>query len=476
VLGLGLAAFLTPSLVGLASAQLPRTNTIGIDWSVFLFAIALAMTVGALCSAWPSWSLGRRDLSAAVREGGATGVSRSGTRVGNLLVVTEVALAATLAIASLLLVKDLSRLRGRNAGIVAEGVMTVSIDASGPLYPGRVERVGFYKQLAERLARAPEIRSFGLTSHLPMLDWGWNSEFNVDRKNPWPADKAPLVEHRWTHGDYFKTLGIPLLRGRWLDEREAGTPGTDRGPLTVLVNQAMAEKFWPGEDPIGRKFGQGTDTTQWYEVVGVVGNIRTAGLARAPLFEFFRTIDQDFQGTMTLVLKTRSSDPGDAIPVVRGIVTSIDPSLPLSRVQLLEDAMAASVGQQRLVSTLTSLFGGLAALLAAAGVFSVMTFSVRRQLREFAIRISFGARAADVRGLVLMRTGRLLAMGLTGGALFAWAGAALLQRNLLEVSPTDPATIAQGLIVVGVLTLIATLVPARAAAAASPLSLIRNNE
>src|SRR5262249_55714371 len=154
-------------------------------------------------------------------------------------------------------------------------------------------------------------------SHLPMYSFGFNGEFSIQGNNPWDAQTAPLVEYRWMSGDYLKTMGVPLLKGRMLDERDG------KDATTVLINNTMAQKFWPGQDPIGKRFGQEKDQSKWYEVVGVIGDIRSYGLTGKPPYEFYRTIDESAFSSMTVVMRTRGDDPTTAIPTARQVLASI---------------------------------------------------------------------------------------------------------------------------------------------------------
>src|SRR3972149_3320469 len=176
-----------------------------------------------------------------------------------------------------------------------------------------------------------------MTSHLPMFNFGWNGEMDAGAAHPWGPNDAPLVEYRWIYGDYLRTMGVPLLQGRPLDARDG------RGSRTVLINPVTAEKFWPGKDPMGRHFGQGADMTHGYEVVGVIGDIRSFGLAQKPPYEFYRSIEQSPFTAMTVVLRTRGGDPTAVVPTARQIVKSLDDSLPVSQVQTMEAGAGSSV-------------------------------------------------------------------------------------------------------------------------------------
>ena len=329
--------------------------------------------------------------------------------------------------------------------------------------------VAFYHELYARLTAIERVESAGMTSHLPMVDFGWNGEFQIEGTAPWTANQAPLVEYRWMHGEYLKTLAVPLIKGRTLDTRDG------KGSTTVLINQAMADKFWPGQDPIGKRFGQGNDRSGWYEVVGVIGNIRSLGLARNSPFEFYRTIDQASFGSMAVVVRTRGGDPSAIIPDARQIVASIDPSLPMTGVQTMAAVVAESVGQPRLMSALTAVFGVLAGLLAMIGVYGVMSYNVRRQRREFGIRLALGADEASVRNLVIGRGLMLAAIGVTIGAAGAWLLGGVVRALLNDVRPTDPAVFAATTVAVLVVATLASYLPARAAARVDPMVVLRDS-
>jgi ABC-type antimicrobial peptide transport system permease subunit len=236
----------------------------------------------------------------------------------------------------------------------------------------------------------------------------------------------------------------------------------------------MAEKFWPGKDPIGKRFGQGNDKSQWYEVVGVIGDVRSLGLARNTPYEFYRTIAQSPFAFMTVVIRTTADDPTSIIPTARQIMASIDPSLPLSEVQTMEHVVAESVGQPRLMSALTVLFGGLAGVLAMVGVYGVMAYNVRRQRREFGIRLALGADQARVRNLVV---GRGLALAITGvalGAVGSWLLTSLLKTMLNDVKPTDAAVFGGTAAAVLIVAVVASYLPARSAGRVDPMIVLRD--
>jgi predicted permease len=286
--------------------------------------------------------------------------------------------------------------------------------------------------------------------------------------NPWGANENPLVEYRYLHGDYLKALAIPVLRGRALGARDATTKN-------VLVNQAMADKFWPREDPIGRRFGQGSDAAAYYTVVGVVGNIRSFGLAAQTPFEFYRTTDQSAPSAMTVVLRASGVDPASLIPSARAIVSTLDPNLPVTSVQTMEEVVSASVGQPRLLSALSGLFGGLAGLLAMVGVYGVTAYNVRRQRREYGIRLALGADPGTVRRLIVQRGAATAAAGIAIGGVAGVLLTRTMGSMLNDVKPTDPAVFLGNAALVLLVSMAACYLPARWAGRVDPAVVLRND-
>jgi predicted permease len=465
--GLLLARWTVGLFVALAANQLPRATTIAIDGTVLAFAAAVTLGVGVFCGLWPLVLLRTRQLAAVVREGDTRTASGVGRRLGDGLVIAEIAVACALLVGAGLLVKNLLLLQARETGMRTEGIVAFDVAPSGPRYRAPEQLTAFYRDLYARLAQIDLVERGGLTSHLPMFSFGWNSYFQIEGGAPWGPNDAPLVENRWFYGDYFGTLGVPLLKGRMLDERDR------QGTRTVLINQAMADKFWPGKDPIGKRFGQGSDTARWYEVVGVIGSIRSFSLDRSAPYEFYRSIEQQGFGGMTVVLRARTEDPTSIMPTVRQIVSSIDPAVPVTRVQTLEQVVADSVGQPRLLSALTGLFASLAGLLAMVGVYGVMAYNVRRQRREFGIRLALGAGQRTVRALVVGRGLVLGCVGVAIGAFGAWLLTGVLRTMLHDVRPTDPSVFAGVALAVLVVTTLASYLPARAAGRVDPMVVLR---
>jgi putative ABC transport system permease protein len=466
--GVLIAQWVVKVFVTLAGNQLPRAATIQIDARVVFFAGMVSLIVGIGCGLWPLLRMRTKELVTSVRDADTRTMSGGGRRFGNGLVVVEVAVAFALLVGAGLFTKNLMSLERREAGLRTEGIVTFDVAPAGPRYADVEQVRAFYRELLTRLAAVGNVERVGLTSHLPMANFGTNGEMTREGGNPWGPNEAPLVEYRWISGDYFQALDVPLLRGRLLDNRDKA------GTFNVVINQAMADKFWPGEDALGKRFGQGKTPTAWYEVVGIVGDIRSFGLARTVPAEFYRTLEQDSFSTMTAVMRVRGGDPTSVIPTARGIVSSIDPALPITSVRNMEDVVLASVGQPRFMTALSSLFGGLAGLLAMVGVYGVTAYNVRRQRREFGIRLALGAAPGHVRRLVLGRGLMLAGSGVALGLLGAFAVARWIESQLTEMEAADPAVFAAIAVAVAAVAVAASYVPARQAGRVDPGRALRD--
>jgi putative ABC transport system permease protein len=467
-LGVLTAQWAVKVFVALAGTQLPRAASVHIDARVVAFAGAISLVVGIGCGLWPLLRMRTRDLVSSVREADTRTMSGAGGRFGNGLVVIEVAVAFALLVGAGLFAKNLRGLEGRDSGVRTKDVIAFDVAPAGPRYKSDDQVRAFYRELTQRMSTMGGVERVGLTSHLPMFNFGTNGEMTREGGNPWGPNEAPLVEYRWITGDYFQTLDVPLLRGRWLDSRDK------TGTWTVVINQAMADKFWPGDDPLGKRFGNGPKPTQWFEVVGVIGNIRSFGLSRDVPVEFYRTLEQSAFSTMSVLLRTSGNDPEALIPTARKIVSSIDPALPITNVQRMEDVVRGSVGQPRFMTALSSLFGGLAGLLAMVGVYGVTAYNVRRQRREFGIRLALGAEPGRVRRAVLLRSLVLAGIGIVAGAL----GAGLLGRwigsQLINVTVSDPLIYGAIAAMVALVATVASYFPARQASRVDPGKALRD--
>jgi len=425
-----------------------------------------------VCGLWPVIRLNSRTLGRDVREGDLrTGSAAGGRRFGNGLVVAEIALAFTLLVGAGLLIKNLVQIEHQQVGVTAERVVAFDLAPTGARYQNQDAVRAFYRDLLPKLAAVPGVTRAGVTSHLPMYQFGWNSEVTLETGNPWQPKDAPLIERSWIGGDYLKTMGIEIVRGRAFDDRDRVG-----GTAVSIISERTANLFWPGQDPVGKRFARGgsfTPNSGITQVVGVARDVRSYGLNIPSPYLMYLPIEQEPFTAMTVVLRTTNADPTTVLPSVRQVVNAADPLLPVARVQTMDDVVSRSVSQPRLISSLTSLFGGLAGFLAAVGVYGVMAYNVRRERRAFAIRLALGADPSAVRRLVLGRSLVLGALGVVIGA----AGALLLTRTmqalLTDVKPADPLVFGVTAAVLVVVALVAGYLPAFQASRTDAMMVLR---
>lgn len=465
--GVVFAIWAVQLFVRLASTALPRANSVSIDTAVLLFALGVSLLTGVVCGLWPVFRLASGTLSSEVRAGDLRAGSLAAThRFGDGLVVAEIAMAFSLLVGAGLLVKNLIHLESRDTGFTAARVVAFDVAPTGVRYQDVGKQKEFYRDLLPALRRIPGVVSVGLTSHLPMYNYGWNSEVRLEGGNPWAENQAPLVEDRWIGGDYFRTMGIAIIRGRPFNEHDR-----DGSPRVTILSERSAQKFWPGKNPIGRRLSRGGSPE--LEVVGVAHDVLSYGLTVRSPYEMYMPIEQEPFGAMTVVLRTDNDDPTVVIPAGRRVVAQLDPLMPVSKVQTLTSVVSESVNQPRLLSSLVALFGTLAGALAVLGVYGVMAYNVRRTRREFGIRLALGADPRRVRRMVVTRGIRLGVLGVALGA----GGAVLLthtmQAMLSDVKPTDPVVFS----LTGALLLSAALVacylPALQASRTDPMVVLR---
>ena len=473
VLGILASRWAVGTFVALAGTTLPRATFVQIDGIVIAFATGLSLLTGIVCGLWPVLRLNSRALGRDVREGDLrTGSAAGGRRFGSGLVIGEIAIAFSLLVGAGLLFKNLVLLERRDTGFDADRLIAFDLAPTGARYQGPDAIRAFYRDLVPRLAAVPGVDKVGLTSHLPMYQFGWNGEVTLESGNPWQPQSAPLIERAWIDPNYFQTMGIRVVKGRAFDERDrAGMP------IVTIISERTAELFWPGQDPIGRRFvrggafgGAGNPPV---EVIGVAKDVRHFSLQQNSPYIMYVPIEQEPFGAMTVVLRTAAPDPTTVIPAVRSVVAGIDAMLPVARVQTMAEVVSRSVGQPRLISSLASLFGALAGLLAAVGVYGVMAYNVRRERRAFAIRLALGADPRKVRGLIVRRGLLLGSIGIAIGAAAAAGLTRLMQSLLTSVTATDP--FVYGIAAAGLLavTLLAGYLPAFQASRTDPLSVLR---
>jgi putative ABC transport system permease protein len=470
LLGLGLAWLSIRLLTSLPLERLPvpRLVEVAVDVPVALFALVTSLATGVLFGAAPALAASAVDLQSTLKDGSRGAGVRRGARTRAVLVTLEVALSIVLLVGAGLLIRSFIRLMDVPLGFQSERVVTFRLSIPSAQYSEGHQRVGFFRDLIADLQSLPGVSAAGAISALPLTGAASATSFEaVDRPKPEPG-QAPVTDVRVVSGGFFKAMGIPLLRGRLLDESD-----TAERPPVLLVNETMARQMWPGQDPIGKQIRVSWDDPNAPNtIVGVVGDIRHEG-GSAPVrpMIFWPHTRVTFNG-MTLVMRAQG-DPSGLASLVVSKVRARDANLPVSLIETMEDVVSASVRERRLIMVLLGAFAVLALVLAAVGIYGVMAYAVGQRTHEIGVRIAIGASRRDVMGLVLGQTLWLASAGVVVGVLAAVALTRLMRTLLFEVEPGDPMTIAAVVVVLVGVALLAGFVPGRRASRVDPIVALR---
>jgi putative ABC transport system permease protein len=458
----GLLAAVSGAAPRMLLATLP---SITIDRHVLLFALGAAVTTGLLFGLAPMLGYAiRRAGDALKEETGRSTASRGARRVGSALVVTEIALSVVLLTGAGLLVKSLARLDGQQTGFVTGRVLAFDLALPEKSYSTPAAIATFHRQVLARLRSIPGAMAAGLTTGLPMYNASANDNVDIDGKTPWTT-QSPLTDMAWVGGDYFEALKVRLVRGRLFTEQDDA-----RAPMVAVVNESMASKCWPGQDPIGKRV---RIWNQWRQIVGVVADVRSQNPATPAAWKVDAPAAQEPAWARAATFTLRASDGSALARAVRREIAAIDPALAVVNVQKMEDVVSRSVGPWRLISGLMSAFAALAALLATIGTYGLIAYTVGQRTWEFGVRMAMGADRAAVMRLVLARGMTLASIGVVIGAL-ASAGVTRLMTGLLyQVTPGDPWVLGTTCLAAVAAALAACYVPARAASRVDPIVTLR---
>jgi putative ABC transport system permease protein len=439
---------------------------IGINRTVLLFTLAISIATGILFGLAPAFSSARLDLNDALKETAKTATARSSLRAA--FVISQLALTLVLLIGAGLMTRSFVRLMNVKLGFNPKNVMTMRIELPRSRYKTGDERKQFFSQLLERARTIPSVEAVGAISQLPLSGYSMMGRFPVEGQPPPEPGKGKPMPIGVVTPDYFQAMQIPLVDGRFFDARD-----TEKMPEVVIVNEAMAKKFWPGTNPIGKKLGALCDEgAVCRSVVGVVGDIRHEGLAEEAQPEIYVPHQQVGMPNLSLVLRT-SGNPLAVVSAARQEVSALDKDQPVALVQTLEDHIAQSVLQPRLLTMLLSTFAGLALVLAAVGVYAMMSYSVSQRRGEIGIRIALGAMRADILRLIVGHAFLLVAISLTIGLAVALVATRLLRSLLYEVGIWDPFTFGAIIVLLLGVAIFAAWLPARRAAKINPMVALR---
>jgi putative ABC transport system permease protein len=465
VAGLLLARWGVAALSALAPPDLPRVQEVVPDLRMLSVTIALSLISGVFVALLPALSALRVSPHAALQEHsrGAIGSAfRRRARAG--LVVAEIALAVTLTIGAGLLLRSFTSLLSVNPGFQPEHLLTWQMNL-----PDRVQtleqRIAFYREFLDRMRALPGVVSVGGTSRLPLGSTGLTTSVSVEGHGT-PVAEWPEVQFRRAVGDYFQTMGIPVLRGRLFNDRDGPS-----SPLVCVVNEALAQQLFPGEDPVGRQLRNSPTGRPW-TIIALVGDIKHGALEEVPQPEMYASTMQGPMVSPYMVLRV-TGNPADMIDLVRAEARQIDPDLPIYRIQTMEGVRSESVAQRRFVLVLVGLFGVLAISLAAIGVYGVMSLLVSERTQEVGVRLALGAQPAQVMKTLVLQAMRFALAGVGIGVGLSLLLMPLLGTQLYAIEPRDPLTMAGVPAVLVVVAMLAALIPARRAMQVNPVDALR---
>jgi putative ABC transport system permease protein len=473
-LGLLLAYWGVKSLIAISPRDIPRLDEIGIDWRVLLFTLGISLATGVVFGLAPAMQTSKTELNEALKEGGRTSTAVRGKWLRGGLVVAEIALSLVLLIGAGLMIKSFAVMQKVDMGFNPTNLVTMNLQLSRTRYQGR-QGAEFYRKVIERTESLPGVVAGGATTAIFISSLPNSAGFSIEGRPPFNPNEQLEAPIDFVTPGYFRAMGVPLIKGRELTEQDDTTT-----PRVVLINQTFAEQFWPDEDPIGKRmtFGTPGPDTQWLTIVGVVGDMRRTGYESPVRLETFLPYTQrNFIGFLTIVVRTEA-DPRAMMGTLREVVREIDPNQPVSHMMTMDEQLGEMTARRRLNMVLMGILAGVALVLAAVGVYGVMSYSVAQRTHEFGLRVALGARRSQVFGLVL-RSGLTLA---TGGVALGLGGAYLLTRFVLkpviasliyQISDTDLTIYLAVPAVMALIAIVACLMPARRATSVDPMTALR---
>jgi putative ABC transport system permease protein len=467
--GVAAAYWSVESLLTLTPFRIPRAHEIVFDSRIFLFALAIAFLTGVVFGLVPALRAVVADLGSSLKESGArSGSSRD--RLRGALVVAEIALSLMLLIGAGLLIRSFWRVLEVDPGFDTERALAVTIALPSFKYPETHHYTAFHKELIERYEGLPGVRSVAGVNDLPLGLLGATRSFIIEgRPLLGPGEKVPLPYIFVTPG-YFRTMGIPLLAGRTISERDDA-----EAPPVLVVNQSMANRFWPDEEPVGQRLSFEGPEGPWYEIVGVVGDTRQTGLdepMQGTMYAPYTQNTWNWMRWMSLVLRT-DVEPMSLASAARAEVREMDPDLPVLQLRTLEEQVADSVADRRFSLLLLGSFATIALALAAVGIYGVMAYAVSQRAREIGLRMALGARMGEVVALVIRQGMRLVVTGIGLGVAGAFLLTRWMESLLFGVAATDPLTFAGVSLVLAIVAFLANLIPALRASRVDPITALR---
>ena len=476
--GIKLILYISPDAI-------PRSREISLDWRVLAFTIGLSFVTGILFGLVPALQAGVVDVHETLKE---TGRGTSGRHwLRSSLVVVEVATTLVLLIGAGLMIRSFYQLQKVNPGFSYDHLTSFTVALPRKKYATNEQREQFYNRLFENLRGLPGVESTAAASGLPLGNNGWQTSFTIDGQPPPPPGQAPLMEACLVTPDYFQAMSIPLIRGRYFNEHDDRSflAGKDLSKLNedqravaglnaIIIDEEFARRFWPNEDPVGKRIRQGTSAdAPVLTIQGVVGRVKMEGLSQdSKRVQGYFPFAQIPRGSMTVILKA-AGDPNQLIAAIRQQIKAIDPDQPIYNIRTMDEIRAESVAPERLNLTLLSIFAGIALVLAIVGIYGVMSYSVTQRTHEIGIRMAIGAQPRDVFRMVLGQGMMLALIGVGLGLMGAFGLTRLMATMLFGVEPTDPVTFAAIAALLTGVALVACYIPGRRATRVDPVESLR---
>ncbi len=466
ILGISLGAWATPALATMAGQSLPRIRELRTDGFVLVFGLVVSILTGIVFGLIPALQASRADISSGLREegrGATGGRRRNSLRVA--LVLVQVALSVILLIGSGLLIRSFVHLLQVSPGFDPENILTMNIPLPPSRYSGNHQMVAFCEQVVEQARRIPGVRSAAAASALPLNPTRFSPAL-LEGQPAVPMPQRPMMVLEMVSPTYFQAMGTQLLSGRVFMEHD-----DEKSPLVAVVNQALVRRFWPKQNPIGKRIYLGRLTTPM-EVVGVTSDIRNVAITSEASPEIYMPFAQRPWRSIDLILRT-SSDPHTFIATARHVVATVDKQQPITAVRTMDEVLAASRTQPRLIMFLLGVFSGTALLLALVGIYGMLSYLVEQRTQELGIRMALGASRADILAMVIRQGMTITLGGVVVGTALSLLLTRLLAGLLFQVSGTDPATYVMSAAVFGIVALLASYVPARRATRVNPMLAMR---
>ncbi len=458
------------TLVSFGSFSIPQLTDFSFDMKVPLFALVVSLLTSLIFGLAPAIDASNPNLNEALKEGGRSssgGATRA--RLRNALVITEVALAVVLVTASGLMLRSFVRLQGTSSGLNPHNLITLELELPDVRYHAAQQQTLFQQQLLQRVGSLPGVQNAATVDNLPFSGNAFNTSFTIEGRPTGPTTETPRAYYRVISPDYFPAIGIELHKGNQFTDRD-----TAEQPGVAIVNETAAQRYWPGVDPLGKRIKRGRPESKnpWLTVIGIVSGSRQLSLKEGSQPEIYVPYLQNPGLTFTLVART-ASDPRSLTGALRKEVLSADREIPAANIKLMEELISNSVAKERFYVLLLAVFAALALILAAVGVYGVMSYSVTLRTRDIGIRMALGARPVDIFKHIV---GQALLLGLIGlgvGIVLAIASTRVMSSLLYGINATDPLTLAITSLVLLAVALLASYLPARRATRVDPLVTLR---